>query len=416
MKIKMKITKYLILMMMTLILAQVSSAQLQLDSINYDPAIIAAGDEVSVVLQYHEDELAIDYDKIKNGVGNSDYTFKVSLEKDDSLTQKYTIIQDSVGDNLHGSVYLGDKYNKVFKIKVLNNAPAGNYQFKLVGQWYKNGVAIDEQRISRFYMPVKKEGIIMGVASLTTNPPEVRPGDNFVQINTKIENSGEKDSKAIEVTLKTPEGFKPSYSDNNRKWVGIINAGESETTNFYVDISDDVKEGKYDFDYVISYRDLDDNSYNKTISVPFLIKSHPNFEITNVEGVGTIGKTTKLKMTIKNIGEESAESVDIRLLKQNSQPFDFDVRSDYIGELEPGEEGVAIFDVKVRPEANIKDYDFKLLIRAKGDTDKGDDRIYTYNRRAKFDVTGTATNWFLIIGIIGSVLVLLFLITKVRKK
>ena len=411
----MKMTKYLILIMMILILAKGSFAQLQMDSITYDPAIIAAGDEVSIVLQYHEDELAVDYDDIKNGIGNSDYTFKVSLENDDSLTEKYTIIQDSVGDNLHGSVYLGDKFNKVFKIKILNNAPAGNYQFKLVGQWYKDGKQIEEPRILRFYMPVKKEGIIMGIGSTITSPSEVRSGDDFVQITSKIENSGEKDAKAIEVILKTPKGFKPSYSDNNRKWIGRINAGNSESSNFFIDISDDVKKGTYNFEYVINYRDLDDNTYNKTIKVPFLVKSHPYFKITNIEGVGTIGKTSKLKITIKNVGEESAESVDVRMLKQNSQPFNFDVRSDYLGEIKPGEEAVSIFNIKTNRDAELKDYNLQLIIRSKGDSDEGDDNIYTYTTSANFKVAKKSINYFLWSGILITIIALVVIMNKSKK-
>jgi len=410
----MKLIKYILFFVIGVILAQSSLALLQLDNVVFDPAIISAGDEVTIVVQYSDNGLSIS-DQITS-IGNEDFTFKTHIESDDSLTEKYVIVQDSQGDSFHSRVYAGDRFNRIFKVKVLNNAPAGNYQFKLVGQWYKNDKPIGGERIVRFYMPVKKEGIIMGIGGVTTTPSEVRSGDDFVTINANIENSGEKDAKAVEVKLTTPTGFKPSYSDNNRKWIGRINAGDNQKATFFIDINDSIKKGTYNFKYFINYRDLDDNTYNKTVTIPFLVKSHPYFKITNVEGVGTIGKSTKLKVTIKNIGEESAEAVDVRMLKQNSQPFNFDVRSDYIGEIKPGQEGTAIFNIDVTNDAELKKYNLQLILRSKGDSDEGDDNIYTYTRSINFDVTKKSINWIMWTGIGAIIIVILYILLKGNNK
>jgi len=386
-------------------LFQLAFANIELENLYFDPAIIAAGDQVDIVVEYKATHLEVDR------IGNPEYKFEVELQTDDDLSDKYVTIIDKFGDDLKGTVLAGEVYNKVFRIKVANDAPAADYQFKLLGRWYKNDVA---ERVSKeidFLVPIKKEGIILNVANLNTNPSQVRPGDKFVEIKTYIENVGQKDSKSVEVILKpNSDLISSSYTDNNRKWVGRLNAGESKEISFFLNIDEDLVANLYELNLDLNYMDLDDNEYEENINVPFLIKDRSYIEVVNFSGSSLAGDMGELRVEVKNTGSQSAESVDVRILKQSSQPFDFDVRSSYIGELESGESGVAIFNFKVSDKAEIKTHDFKLLIRTKGDTDEGDDSIYTYNRRGQFDVTGEAQNNYIIFGLMLLGLVLVFFI------
>lgn len=394
-------------------LAFPASATLKLDNILFDPAIIAAGDEVDIVIQYHHESITEEDER----VGSKDYTFQVILEPDDTLTQKYVVIQDAEGDDEQGRIFASGYYNKRFRVKVMPNAVPGNYEFKLTGQWFRDGEPDSAYQYLRFTMPVKKEGIILDLASFVTVPAEVRPGDNFVKIVGYIENAGEKDAKSIEIQMKTPDGIDASYANNNRVWAGLIGAGESKEVTFYVDVDEKADEGVYDLQFDVDYMDLDNNRYQKLITIPFLVKPRPYLEIVKSEGEGLSGSSGKLYITVMNTGSESAEAVDIRLLKQNSQPFNMDVRSDYIGELEPGEEGLAVFNIDVTSEAEPKEHYFKVLIRSKGDSDEGDDNIYTYNRRATFSVTGEAPNNLRNYGLAAAaVIAVVIVITMVVKK
>lgn len=383
------------------------SADLNLDNIYFDPAIVSAGDLVDVVVQYSVDSSG-DNDRI----ANEDYTFGIELIPDDSLSEKYVVIEDSVGDDLVGQVFAGQYYNKVFRIRVASNAPVGDYEFELIGRWYYNGQPVSSYESAKFIVPVKKEGVSLRIAGVFVEPSEVRPGDDYVSVRAYVDNSGEKDAKAVEVSLNLPDGFSSSYSDNNRVWVGVVGAGESKEVSFNVDIDDEVSGGVYDFGYTFDFKDSENNDYSYNDSFPFYVKSKPYLEVVDYSGEGSIGGSSKLYVTIKNSGDETAEAVDVRILKQSSQPFDFDVRSDYIGELKPGEEGVAIFDVGVIRSAEEKEYDLKLMIRAKGDSDDGDDNIYTFNRRAKFEVVSSFFNGLFLIGLIGAIGVIGFFVWK----
>lgn len=384
------------------------TALLQLDNVQFDPAIITAGDQVDIVIQYHDELLATD----KFRIGDTDYKFKISLQADDDLTKNHVLIIDSQGDDYQGSILSGGVYNKKFRVKVNTDAPAADYEFKLVGQWYYKGEPTSTIEQSKFTMPVKKEGIILGVANSITIPSEVRPGSNYVQIKTNVENSGNKDSKAIELTLNLPQGFRSTYSDNNRVWLGTLSAGESKEVVLTINVDQTVEAGLYDFKYNLNYRDSEDNSYTKDLSIPFLVRERPYLEISNYEGSGLAGGTGELRVYVKNTGDEDAESVDVRIIKESSQPFDFDVRSQYIGDLKSGEEGLAIFDVKALSEAEIKDHSFKIVIRSKGDSDLDDNNVYTYTRRAKYEITGETPNYFLMVGVAALALLILGLIIK----
>jgi len=391
-------TIFLLLGALMVLFSTAVSATLQLDRLQFDPAIIASGDEVDIVVQFHEDS---GYSNIAK-YNSPDYTFQVMLEADDDLTKDYITIQDSLGNQLAGTIYPNGQYNQVFRVKVKNNAPAGNYEFKLVGKWFYKGTAQESTDFMRFQMLVKKEGIVLNVNSFETLPAQVHSGDDFVEIIAHVENTGEKDAKNIQIKLKENSFLEPSYTNNNLIQVGQLKAGESKDIHFYVDVNETATPGVLDLDYFFQYQDEDNNNYVKSGTLPFLIKSHPYLIVSSYEGAGKAGSSSELKVYIKNTGSESAEAVDVRLIKQNSQPFDFDVRSDYIGELEPGEEGLAIFEIGVASSASIKEHDFKVFIRAKGDSDAGDDNIYTYNRRAKFKVTGKKINFLLIIGLLAA--------------
>lgn len=407
MEIKMK--NMLLIIAMVGILIPNAFAILKLDDVQFDPAIVAAGDEVDVVVQYHDDFRNEDYKE-----GNPEYKFKVSIRPDDTLSKEYITLVDSDGELDGDIIFQGKYYNEIFKVKINQNAPAGNYRMNLVGQWYRNGKPDGSEISLDFYIPVKREGIVLDIANIVTLPSEVRPGDNFVKLNAYVENVGQKDAKSVEVELELPEGIESSYTNNNRVWVGRVNAGENKEVTFFVDVSEDISSGVYDLKYSFEYLDIEDNRYTKISDLPFLIKSRPDLEIVKSEGVVKAGEEGELKVYIKNTGEESAEAVDVRLLLQNSQPFSLDVRSDYIGELEPGETGTAVFAIKANSDATEKIHNFKVSIRSKGDSDEGDDNIYTYSRRAELKVSGKSTNWLLYVGV--GALVIIGIVFVMRKK
>lgn len=406
------IVTMLYLVVFMILSMSVSFSTLELKNIQFDPAIIVAGDEVDVVIEYQQVMTNLQDER----VSNPDYSFTVELVADDDVTLEHISILDSIGDDMQGTVYNNQVYNKVFRIKVDLDAPVGSYQFKLNGIWYKNGVELEATQSSRFEMQVKKEGIIIEPSTLLSNPAQIRSGDDYAELVTSIFNVGEKDAKSVEVTLDLPQGISSSYTNGNRIFLPRINAGDSQEVNFFIDVDEVVKSGTYPITMNFNYLDLDNNEYNKTKELDLAIKPRPYLVIESYEGSGLSGSDGELKVLVKNIGEQSAESVDVRIIKESSQPFEFDVRSNFVGELEPNETGVAIFNFNILSQAELKNHSFKLQVRSLGDSDYGDDNVYMYDRRAEYEVNGVAPNYYIYIGGVLFVLFILYLIVKPKAK
>ncbi|MFP4402632.1 MAG: COG1361 S-layer family protein [Candidatus Nanoarchaeia archaeon] len=404
--------KNIIALLSILALLSFSFAELELKNIYTDPAIISAGDEVDIVIEYQ----ALNTPFESNQVGSQEYEFRANLILEDDISKDHITLLDSEGISLKGSVLRGVTYNKVFRIKVSPDAPSATYQLKLEGQWYKNNQPLETKQIERFDLNVKKEGILLDVASFETQPSKIRPGDDSIQLTTYIENSGFKDAKSIELQLQSnTDLITPSYSDNNRKYIGLVENATSKPVSFTIDLDEDLKPGVHTLNAILNYRDLDNNQYYKNISIPLLVDSRPNIEVISVEGDSRVGEESQMRIVVQNTGQDTAEAVDVRIIKESSQPFSFDIRSNYIGELEPNETGIAVFDINTLSSAEEKTHNFQLLIRAQGDREKGDSSIYTFYDRAEFEVSGQSINWFIIIGAGVVVLVIiLFIITRIK--
>src|SRR3989344_8537201 len=367
-----------------------ASANIEVEGISFDPAIIAAGDEVDITVNFREIIPPGSSASIK--ANEPGYTLNVFLEPSDTISEKYIAILDAEGDSNIGHLFSVGVWKKTFRVKVNNDAIPGNYELKFNFQYVKDGIPESASFIHKFMLPVKREGIILGIASTATSPAAVRPGDDFVEITTYIENSGSKSAKSIEAKLSVPDKLEHSYSDNNRKWIGMLSPNESKQISFFVNIDENADSKKYTLDLDLNYEDIDNNKNAKEVSFPLLVKEKPNIEVVDVKGTGLAGSGITLEVILKNTGTEDAEAVDARIIKQSSQPFSFDLRSNYVGELQVGETGKAAFTIKIDKDAEQKEHNLKLLIRAKGDSDKGDNNIYTFNRRASVKVDGKKVN------------------------
>ncbi|MBI2135473.1 hypothetical protein HYU06_00185 [Candidatus Woesearchaeota archaeon] len=382
-----KIMKIFFMALVLIICVNIVNAIVELDGVSFDPAVIVAGDEVDITLNLHDRTFST-----SDIAQNKDATLSVYLEPVDTVSKEFLIITDATGSANIGHLFAQGIWRKTFRVKVKNDAPASKYKLRARFQYIVDNKLSGADKIEDFFINVKKEGIILGVANIATSPTAVRPGDDFVELTTYIENTGNKNAKSIEALLTLPSELEYSYTNNNRLWVGKLNVNESKEATFFINVDEDAASKKYDLELTFNYMDLDDNKYSKKVTIPFLVKERPNIAVVDVKGEGKADSKITLVVTLKNTGTEDAEAVDARIIKQSSQPFSFDLRSNYVGELKVGETGKAVFTINIDKEAEQKEHSLKLLIRVKGDSDKGDNNIYMFNRRATINVDGKKTN------------------------
>ena len=97
------------------------------------------------------------------------------------------------------------------------------------------------------------------------------------------------------------------------------------------------------------------------------VLSKPVFEIVSIETnpVNLVpGSNVELKVVIKNTGGKDADSVSIKAFKESSQPFSFEEKSDFIGNLNAGETGDGIIKFTVDKDAVPKKHILELEIRS----------------------------------------------------
>ena len=226
--------------------------------------------------------------------------------------------------------------------------------------------------------------VVINIGDVTTDPTDIKPGEEDIEIRVSIENSGEAVAKDIEAKLICDDKFKPSWSGTDRSYIGRLNSAGSKEAIFHIDIGDGIESKIYGIPLQIKYKDAKGGEYEVMREINILVKPKPEFEIvsyhTEPANISAGDKSVILHVKIKNVGSEEAESVSVRVTGEAEVPFDFAVKSDYVGNLNVNEEGAAILEFDVKEDASLKIYRQGIEIRCTGDRDLGDDNVYIFDR------------------------------------
>lgn len=200
------------------------------------------------------------------------------------------------------------------------------------------------------------------VGSITSQPAKLLPDTEDNQLTVELNNIGTGDAELVSARLILPEGITPTDSYSDVDSLGRIFEGATSDAVFYVDVDKNVAPGIHNATLVLSYRESSGSRAeykNQTLDMGLNVKSAPLFEIVAITSEPEVlsgGVSAQIKVEIKNVGFEDAESVSMKIYKKDDQPFDFDEKYDYIGLLEPGESGEAVFKVTVDEDANQKQH------------------------------------------------------------
>jgi hypothetical protein len=170
----------------------------------------------------------------------------------------------------------------------------------------------------------------------------------------------------------------------------------------------------------IRYKDTKGGEYEVMRSVEILVKPKPDFAIishyTEPANISA-GDYVTLYVKIRNVGSEKAESVSVRSTGEAEVPFDFDVKSDYVGNLKIGEEWTAVLKFDVDTDASPKAYQQGIEIRCTGDRDLGDDNVYLFSKMIPISVSSSSSGGISIPGfeVLFALLALIFVFVFVQK-
>ncbi len=271
------------------------------------------------------------------------------------------------------------------------------------------------------YFSVIGEGMI-NIGDVSTDPADVKPGNMDVKITAFIENSGEAAAKDVEAKLICNSAeFKPSWSGTDRSYMGRLNSGDSKEAIFHVDVTENIDSKVYSIPLRIQYKDTSGREYEVMQELELLVEPKPEFEIvsysTEPASISAGDTGVILHVRIRNVGSEKAESVSVRATGEAEVPFDFDVKSNYVGNLNMDEDWTAVLKFDVDKDASPKAYQQGIEIRCTGDRDLGDDNVYLFDKMIPISVSSGRTGSFSVPGfeaifVLIALFVVLFLIRK----
>lgn len=383
----------LTLSILVLAVGQAYSAP-ELQDVSFDPGVIAAGDRVDITASIHYD--IYDGDEEEKNID-------VALSPDNRLAEEYVTFEDDYSDSIF--IYPGGGWNQQFQVKVHGDAPSGDYRFTVdITESNRNSNVTYEEE---FVMPVEKEGVDLTADVVQTSPDNPRTGDNDVRMDLRVSNTGSKDIEEVEIIPEFPEGISSSDSMTEKLFIDRIGESSSSNQELKLDIADELRPGVYRINLSTSYEDTDSNSYTEEMSIPLRVEGRPDLELANASMEMKAGSTSDLELTVVNTGSQDAETVSARVIAQSSQPFSLADRSDYIGEIKPGEKGKAVLSISSDRSASLKKHQLKIEMRANGDSDEGDNSVYTFTGNASVDLEERSQASLIYIGVAAAGLVLL---------
>jgi len=267
----------------------------------------------------------------------------------------------------------------------------------------------------------------LAVADIESDPSRIKPDDENVKLEVVVQNLGDGRARGVQAQLTNlPDGITLSESYSGSEFFGNIEADGTATAAFFIDVDDTVEPKEHTAQLQVNYKykpDEDEDDFvfeQKNLPLRIAVKPIPLFEITDVELTPaelTAGDdVVKLKLTIKNVGEEEGESVRLKAYGKTEQPFSFDSSSDFVApSLEPGESGQATLIFDIEKDANLQKYFMDIEIRALVNED-----VITYSKKVPVTVTNPRPNnpWPLIIFVlvVAGVIVIYLLVSRHRKK
>ena len=291
-----------------------------------------------------------------------------------------------------GSIKPGEAYYISTDILVEEGASDGSHDLKVEIS------SPDFSRVADVPMEVQGTEVDLNLANLKTAPDELMPDTEDNKMTLSVVNNGDEEAENVVVNLAYPDFLEERSSFSRRQALGNLDAGESKQAEFFFDLARDAPEGPVDIPSTIRYTSDDSTAeIEKTETFSTYISAKPQYEVVNVSSKLERGSKEKVKIEVRNTGNEESVSTRIRVLDSSDQPFSYSSSSQYIGTLEPDQTGTAIFEVTPESDAETKDYLVDFEIRGKKDT-----TVFTEDTTLNISVNGSeGQNSSILLPVIG---------------
>lgn len=278
--------------------------------------------------------------------------FPLSLEEGEALEREL------------GDISPGSTYQVSTDIVVSDDAVNNRERMELTLE------ASSSTLTDRIPIEIQTGEVDLQLGNIVTSPRTLRTGTETNQVTVEVLNTGDKAAENVILNLGFPYGVEYTSSLATRKALGTIQPGKTKPATITIDLNESLDEGAMNVDGTVSYANDDRNERAETpVSFDLFLDGAPQFTIENVTADLRAGGSGQIRATVRNTGDVEASSTRLRVLDNADMPFSFDSASQYVGTLEPGQSGVAVFETDVDADADVKQHLLDLEARgAQGTT------------------------------------------------
>jgi len=250
-------------------------------------------------------------------------------------------------------------------------------------------------------------GVISGFKRLNANQKRI---NDSIEETIALKEMGEEEeattAKDIEATLQSETKYIEVESTGNFQNVEELETGHTAPLSYTIKVDGNIPAGNYDLLLPVTYQyqanvrtvtadainlgitDVDYAREYKTktevLKIPISIKSEPKFEVTNVSGSLIQGESKVVNVTYKNTRETMAKDAFARIIVMS--PLSTEKSTVRLGDIGPGEEKTASFEIKAAQDATVKKYGVNSEIKY-----LDDDKNTKFSESMKVDLPVEAT-------------------------
>jgi len=260
-------------------------------------------------------------------------------------------------DQSAGDIQAGFSFTLRFVLTVASDAAAGVHRLTLIVNYKTARELSPAEKTLSVDVPVWTGDV--RVQHVLTVPAKIYPGDNQIAVKAWLVNAGTGSTADLQVRLVLEEPFKPSSAGSDVFFLGTLQPGQVNEADFYLDVSDAAQFGSYNLRLVT---DSSGSAGQVEIGqIPLYVSEKVRFELVQVEPkvVRAGDSGVSIRVTIKNVGSVTADSVRVQLRVGN---YFTGTLTDFLGTMGPGESETAYLTVDVDAKAQPQTYKMDLRL------------------------------------------------------
>lgn len=256
-----------------------------------------------------------------------------------------------------------------FQVKIGSDAQGGNYSLplNLSYTYLKEAEQVGLDSIIYRYktteenllIPVRiRPQIALSISDVKASSVNV---GNEGYITMQVMNSGSEDGKDTIIKI-SRNGNSPVIPVDTSVYIGDFPRNGTVGVRYKVSVSRDAEAQTYPLDVAVTYKNSEGDTVTsdiQTLGVP--VGGKIDFSVVSAPGTMAPGEKSVVEVMFRNTGAATAHSAQARISAVD--PFTSNDDTAFLGDMAPGDEALARFEITADKAATLKDYGLDAEIR-----------------------------------------------------